>query len=272
VKNLKIAFLGTGSMGSAVLNGLIAAGHPKSHISATTKSESSAQGLREIGVAALSLESAPDANQLLAADAHIIVLGVKPGQIIELLQSLQGEIDPKAIVISMAAGITLEKMQAAISNENLIRTMPNTPALVGLGVTGIAAGAKASPEAVAVAQELFSAVGEAVLVGEDQIPALGAISGSGPAWLYYIIEQWEQVALEQGFTQEQAQTMVRGTLQGSAKLLAQTGLEPAQLRKNVTSPGGTTERMIATYDQAGLKQILESSLQAAVARSRELAG
>jgi pyrroline-5-carboxylate reductase len=271
VEKLRIAFLGTGSMGGAVLKGLIAAGHPKELISATTKSELSAKALRDQGISALATETAADANPLMAGDADLIVLGVKPKQIIDVLGELVGEIGKNAVVISMAAGITLESMSKVIENPNLIRTMPNTPALVGAGVTGLASAKTASKEAVAAATELFEAVGEVVEIPEEQINALSAISGSGPAWVYYIIEQWEKVALEQGFSEADAKRMVRNTLAGSVKLLEASGLEPAELRRNVTSPGGTTERIIATLDTAQLDQVFAASLEAAVKRAQELA-
>jgi pyrroline-5-carboxylate reductase len=109
-------------------------------------------------------------------------------------------------------------------------------------------------------------------VPEEKINALSAISGSGPAWIYYFIEQWEKIALEQGFSEEDAKRLVRGTFDGSIDLLASSDEEPAQLRRNVTSPGGTTERIIATFDDADLKSLFAKGLEAAVARAHELAG
>ena len=272
MQKLRIAFIGTGSMGSAVLDGLLAAGHPKELISATTRTEAKAKALRDRGISALAGETSPDANALMAGDADLIVLGVKPYQIADVLGELKGEIGSHAVVISMAAGIQLKTMAAILEgNPNLIRTMPNTPALVGRGVTGLAAATTASKDAVAAAKELFEAVGVVVEVAEEKINALSAISGSGPAWVYYIIEQWEQVALEQGFSQEDAKALVRHTLAGSVKLLETSDEEPQELRRKVTSPGGTTERIIATLGERELKTIFEDSLKAAVARAEEIA-
>lgn len=269
---LRICFLGTGSMGSAVLNGLVAAGHPKELISATTKSLASAKALREQGLSALAIEEAADANALLAGDADLIVLGVKPYQIADLLDEIRDEIGRNAVVISMAAGISLETMASRLpENPNLIRTMPNTPALVGKGVTGLSAAASCSKEAAEAATALFQSVGEVIQITERMINPLSAISGSGPAWVYYFIEQWEAIAQAEGFSKEQAELMVRGTFDGAIELLAQSALEPAQLRKNVTSPGGTTERIIATFDEAKLQQLFHNALLAAVARAEEIA-
>jgi pyrroline-5-carboxylate reductase len=259
-------------MGSAVLEGLLAAGHPKPLISATTKTEASAKRLRDAGISALATETAADANALMAGDADLIVLGVKPYQIAEVLTELRGEIGRNAVVISMAAGIKLQSMAEVLEeNPNLIRTMPNTPALVGKGVTGLAAAQTASKEAIEAATQLFSAVGSVVEIPESQIDALSAISGSGPAWVYFIIEQWEKVAIANGFSEADAKTMVRQTLAGAVALLEQSGEEPSELRRKVTSPGGTTERIIATLADSDLQGLFERSLQAAVMRAAEIA-
>lgn len=270
--NLRIAFIGTGSMGSAVLEGLLAAGHPKALISATTRTEANAKALRDRGISAMAGETAPDANALMAGDADLIVLGVKPYQIVDVLTEINGEIGKNAVVISMAAGIKLQTMANVLTeNPNIIRTMPNTPALVGKGVTGLAPLASASQDAVDAAKALFEAVGSVLVIPEEQIDALSAISGSGPAWVYYIIEQWEKVAIAQGFSEADAKLLVRQTLAGSVELLESTGEEPTELRKKVTSPGGTTERIIATMEQADLHGIFAQSLKAAVDRAREIA-
>jgi len=272
MQQLKICFLGTGSMGSAVLEGLIKYGHQTKLISATTRSEESAAALRAKGISALSLESSLDANELLSADADVVVLGVKPYQIADVLSEIREELPKEAVVISMAAGIELATMAGKLpEHKNLIRSMPNTPALVGLGVTGLAAADGAAAEAIDIAQWLFEAVGEVVQVEEDQVNALSAISGSGPAWMYLIVEKWEQVAIANGFSPEQAATLVRGTLAGSAGLLASSGEEPAELRRKVTSPGGTTERIIATLEGGELDKLFGEALQAAVARAKEIA-
>jgi len=270
--NLRVCFVGTGSMGSAVLRGLIDSGHPVELISATTKSEQSAASLRAIGVSALSVEQSPDANALLSGDADIVVLGVKPYQIVDVLTEIAEELPKNSVVISMAGGIELKTMAAALpEHKNLIRSMPNTPAMVGQAVTGLAPHSTASADALDAAQWLFSSVGEVVKVEEQQINALSAISGSGPAWIYFIIEQWEKVAISKGFTKGQAETLVRSTLFGSAALLADSGEEPSVLRKNVTSPGGTTERIIATLDEANLERLFSAALDAAVNRANEIA-
>ena len=269
---LRVCFLGTGSMGSAVLHGLIAAGHPKLLISATTNSAASAAKLRELGISAMAVEESEDANALMAADADLIVLGVKPYQISKVLSEIVSEIGKNAVVISMAAGITLDAMARSLpQNPNLIRAMPNTPSLVGKGVTGLSVGPNCSKEAGVAAAELFAAVGAVIEIPEEKINALSAISGSGPAWVYYFIEQWEEIAQAQGFSKAQAELMVRGTFDGALELLAQSEAEPSSLRKKVTSPGGTTEQIIKTFDEAKLQEVFAAGLRAAVLRAEEIA-
>ena len=259
-------------MGSAVLEGLLSAGHSKVLISATTKSEASSKKLRAKGISAMATDTVPEANQLMAGDADLIVLGVKPYLISQVLEEIRGEIGQNSVVISMAAGITLAAMATVLpENPNLIRTMPNTPALVGLGVTAVAAAPSASKAAVETTLELFAKVGEAILVEEKMINPLSAISGSGPAWVFYIIEQWEKVAIAEGFTAQQAKLLVRQTLTGSMELLKSSSEEPAELRRKVTSPGGTTERIIQIFEDANLKDIFAAGLAAAVHRAEEIA-
>jgi pyrroline-5-carboxylate reductase len=138
-------------------------------------------------------------------------------------------------------------------------------------VTGVAASSTASKEAVAAAISLFEKVGSVIEVHEDQINSLSAISGSGPAWVFYFIEQWEKVAQANGFSKDQAEVMVRETFSGSLELLMSSSETPTELRKKVTSPGGTTERIIATFEEAKLQEIFEAGLKAAVARAEEIA-
>jgi pyrroline-5-carboxylate reductase len=259
-------------MGSAVLHGLIASGHPKLLISATTNSTATAAKLRELGISAMAVEESQDANALMSADADLIVLGVKPNNVAKVLTEIADEIGKNAVVISMAAGFSLESMaQTLPDNPNLIRTMPNTPSLVGKGVTGLSVGPNCSREASEAAAELFAAVGSVIEIPEEKINPLSAISGSGPAWVYYFIEQWEEIAIAQGFSKEQAELMVRGTFEGALELLARAEKEPWELRKNVSSPGGTTEQIIKTFENAKLQEVFAAGLEAAVLRAEEIA-
>lgn len=269
----RIAILGTGSMGSAILAGLLAAGFDPARVSVSTKSEASARKLNDqYAVTAHSLEISDDANRLAVAGADVVLVGVKPAYVASTLAEVADALAPGALVISVAAGITNATMEAAVkSGVRVIRSMPNTPAIVGRAVTGLAKGSRASEADLAVATQLFQTVGRVVVVDESQIDALSTISGSGPAYVFYFIEQLTKAAVDHGFSAEQAATLVNDTFLGAAELVAATGKAPADLRRQVTSPNGTTERAIAVFDQANLADVFKQATDAALARARELA-
>ena len=269
----RIAILGSGSMGSAILAGLLASGFEASKVSVSTKSAQSAARLTdEYGVNAYSLESDGEANKLAVAGADVVLVAVKPVYVVETLKGVSSELRDDALIVSVAAGITNAAMQAAVPNSvRVIRSMPNTPAIVGRAVTGLAAGSRATEADLATATALFETVGRVVVVDETQIDQLSTISGSGPAYVFYFIEQLIKAAMHHGFSAEQAAVLVNDTFLGAAELVAATGKSPADLRRQVTSPNGTTERAIATFDAANLEKVFVDATEAALARARELA-
>lgn len=269
----RIAILGTGSMGSAILAGLLAAGFDPARVSVSTKSEASARKLNDqYAVAAHALETSAEANRLAVAGADVVLVGVKPAYVASTLAEVADALAPGALVISVAAGITNSTMEAAVNaGVRVIRSMPNTPAIVGRAVTGLAKGSRASEADLAIATQLFQTVGRVVVVDESQIDALSTISGSGPAYVFYFIEQLTKAAVDHGFTAEQAAILVNDTFLGAAELVAATGKAPVELRRQVTSPNGTTERAIAVFDQANLAEVFKQATDAALARARELA-
>ena len=260
-------------MGSAILAGLLASGFEASKVSVSTKSAQSAARLTdEYGVNAYSLESDREANKLAVAGADVVLVAVKPAYVVETLKEVSGELSSDALIISVAAGITNSSMQAAVPDSvRVIRSMPNTPAIVGRAVTGLAAGSRATAADLETATGLFETVGRAVVVDEAQIDQLSTISGSGPAYVFYFIEQLTKAAMHHGFSAEQATVLVNDTFLGAAELVAATGKSPVDLRRQVTSPNGTTERAIATFDAANLEQVFVDATEAALARARELA-
>ena len=268
-----IAFLGTGSMSGAILNGLLGQRSAFGRLSATCRSAASAAAFDRDGIEAVSLDAEPEANRRLAGAADAVVLGVKPHQIIELAGEIAGSLRPGTVVISVAAGIATETIEAVLPDDvAVVRVMPNTPSHVGQGVAGIAAGASADDEAVRLAKRIFDAVGATLVIDESQIDALSAISGSGPAYVFLLIEEWMRVAEQLGFDQTQTATMVEGTFRGAAELLAASDAGPAELRRRVTSPKGTTEQAISVLQQAGLAETFAKAADAAIARAKELAG
>jgi pyrroline-5-carboxylate reductase len=188
----------------------------------------------------------------------------------ETLRGVAASLPADAVVVSVAAGITTTAMEALVPN-SVIRSMPNTPALVRRAVTGVAAGSRAGEAELALARELFSAVGVVVELPEDRIDALSAISGSGPATVYFLVEKLTEAAEALGFAHDDARLMAEQTLVGSALLLESTGEQPAELRRRVTSPKGTTERLIAVLDEARLDELFGRAADAAIARAKELA-
>lgn len=266
-----VAILGTGHMGGAILGGLQQPGVSVAALRVTTRSEASAVAHRRGVVEARSLEEDALANGWAVTDADIIVLGVKPHHILELITEIAPFAPPDAVVVSVAAGVTLEQMEAVWPG-SVIRTMPNTPSQVGRGVTGMAMGSRVQEDHRRLVQSLFETVGSVVEVPESQINALSAFSGSGPAYVFFLIEAFVGQAVNQGFTREQATLMVEETFHGALALLEQTGSEPQELREAVTSPGGTTAAALAVFVDADLPAVISRAVDAAVARAKELAG
>lgn len=269
-----LAFLGAGSMGGAILQGVVASGVPvDGGIVATNRSAEKAAALAGLaGVTAVSLAEQPTGNTDAAASARIILIGVKPAMVAELLREIAPALRPDAIIVSLAAGVTLDTFAAVLGDGvSVIRSMPNTPATVGKAVTGLAAGAAASAADVAVVRRLFELVGAVVEVPEDQIDALSTISGSGPAYVFLLIEEFTKAAIGKGFDEADARLMAEQTFIGAARLLEASGEDPAELRRRVTSPKGTTERAIAVLQDAHLEAVFAEATDAALARAREIA-
>lgn len=266
-----IAILGAGSMGGAILSGLL---QPTvtvdGGIRVTNRTEAKAAPLRSDAVASFALENAPAANLAAVAGARIVLVGVKPAMVPDLLREIGPGLEPDAIVVSVAAGVTTATMESIVPGV-VLRAMPNTPAVVGRGVTGLSAGSRATAEDLAIARALFETVGEVLEIPEEKIDALSTISGSGPAYVFYLIEELTRTAVSLGFSAKEAATMVNGTFLGAAELLAASGEEPAELRRRVTSPKGTTERAITELQRADLKSLFDRATAAALVRAKELA-
>ena len=269
----QIAILGSGSMGGAILAGLLASGFNATSIRVSTKSQASTLKHRdELGVNAYSLEHHEDANLLAVAEADIVLLAVKPAYILEVLSQVAPALKAGSLVISVAAGITIESMEAVLPNEvAVVRSMPNTPAIVSRAVTGIARGSRVTGDQLNASIALFETVGKVLVIDESQIDALSTISGSGPAYVFLLIEHLTAAAIAQGFTREQAEVMVHETFLGASELLAASGKTPEELRRQVTSPNGTTMRAVAVLEDADLTGLFVQATNAALARAKEIA-
>lgn len=269
-----LAFLGAGSMGGAILHGVAASGLSiDGGIIATNRTKEKAGSLADLdGVTAIALEEQPAGNTDAAAGARIILVGVKPGMVPDLLREIAPALRDDAIVVSLAAGVTLATYSEHLGAEvSVIRSMPNTPSTIGKGVTGLAAGAAASSDDLAVVRRLFELVGAVIEVPEDKIDALSTISGSGPAYVFLLIEELTKAAIGKGFSEEDARLMAEQTFIGATALLEGSGKEPSELRRLVTSPKGTTERAIAVLQDAHLDEVFAEATDAALARAREMA-
>jgi len=269
-----LAFLGAGSMGGAILRGVVASGIPvDGGIVATNRTAEKAATLEGLeNVTAVALDGSPEGNTDAAASARIVLIGVKPAMVPDLLREIAPVLRDDAIVVSLAAGVTLATFAEGLGDGvSAIRSMPNTPATVGKGVTGLAAGAAATAEDLALVRRLFELVGAVVEVPEEQIDALSTISGSGPAYVFLLIEELTRAAIGKGFDEHDARLMAEQTFIGATALLADSGEAPAELRRRVTSPKGTTERAVAVLQDAGLDEVFARATDAALARAKEMA-
>ena len=268
----QIAILGTGSMGKAILSRLLAAGTGPANVRVTTKSKASAEAIAAShGIKATALESDSAANSSAAKDSDLVILAVKPNMILETLKDIASALKPGCLVVSVAAGITTAAMEGQLSgNAAVVRAMPNTPSVVGLGVTGISKGSKVTDQQLDLAVKLFSNVGKVLVVDESKIDALSTISGSGPAYVFYFAEKLITAAKSLGFSEQEASLMVKETFLGSATLLATSSSSPEELRQQVTSPNGTTMQATGRFDAADLERVFIEATEAALARAKEL--
>lgn len=269
-----LAFLGAGSMGGAILRGVVASGiRVDGGITATNRTPEKAAAFADLdGVRSIALSESTDGNADAVAKARIVLVGVKPAMVPDLLREIAPHLADDAIVVSIAAGVTLQTFADNLGADvRVIRSMPNTPSTVGKGVTGLAAGASASADDLALVHRLFETVGAVVEVPESQIDALSTISGSGPAYVYLLIEELTKAAVGMGFSETDARTMVEQTFIGATALLDASGEEPSELRRRVTSPKGTTERAVAVLQDAHLDRTFAEAAAAALARAKELA-
>ncbi|WP_328588389.1 pyrroline-5-carboxylate reductase [Gulosibacter macacae] len=271
----RIAMLGTGNMNGAILAGLTRPGSALADpVRVTTRSQSSADALSQRpGVTAAALESNPDANREAVRGAGLVIVGVKPAMVPDLLDDIAADLEPGALVISIAAGLETKTIAAHLpAGIRVVRAMPNTPATLGLGVTAICAGPGADAEAMALAHEVFASVGQVVELPEADIPTMGALTGSGPAHVYLLIERMIEAGQALGLDAETATESVVQTFRGAVEMVvADPDAGPAELRRRVTSPNGTTERSIAVLEDAQLADLFTRSLRANVRRSEELA-
>jgi pyrroline-5-carboxylate reductase len=261
-----VGFIGTGNMAEALIRGLLHAGvvNTSQIVGSDPRLERCAE-LREKYTITVGT-----GNLDVARRSEILILSVKPQVMAKVLDEIAPHLHPNALVISIAAGIPLAAIEAKLPKARVVRTMPNTPALVGAGATAIAAGGHATSEDLQAAKRIFDSVGLTVILEEAQMDAVTGLSGSGPAYIFLIIEALSDAGVKVGLSRYNAQALAAQTLLGSAKLLIETNEHPGRLKDMVTSPGGTAIAGLHTLEQGGLRTTLINAVEAATKRSREL--
>ncbi|WP_375388832.1 pyrroline-5-carboxylate reductase [uncultured Amnibacterium sp.] len=266
-----VTVLGGGSLGSAILTGLAAAG--VDGLRTTTRTAASAARYEGTGIAATALEEDPRANRVAVEGAGIVITGVKPYQTADLLREIGPALAPDAVVVSLAVGTPLAPLEAALpTGAQVVRAMPNTPVRVRRGVTGLARGAAVTGPGFAAVEALFGLLGEVVVLDDDRIDRISTISGSGPAYVYLLLERFADAAVGLGFERGDAERTVAATFSGALALLEASGESPAELRRGVTSPNGTTAAAVAVLEQRDLGGLIADALAGALRRADELAG
>ena len=267
MSNMRIAFIGAGNMASSLIGGLLAKGLDAARIRASDPgAETRARVSAEHGIELFS------DNAQAVQDADVIVIAVKPQVMKAVCQDLRAHLKPHQLLISIAAGITCTSLQNWLGNPPLVRCMPNTPALLGKGVSGLFATAAVTGEQRQQAEELLSAVGIAVWVDtEAQIDAVTAVSGSGPAYFFLLIEAMTDAGVKLGLPREVAKQLAEQTALGAAHMAVGSDVDAAELRRRVTSPAGTTEAAIKSFQADGFAATVEKALSAAAHRSAEMA-
>ncbi len=265
LKKQKVGVIGTGKMGQALIGGLLAEGFPRKSVLA---SECDAK-TRSRAAASLKIRVGCD-NRLLARKSSVILLAVKPQQFPEAISDIAGQITSRHLVISIAAGIQLGWLQKKLPKAAVIRVMPNLPATVGCGFSAIAAGKRATRHHRQIACELFGAVGEIIELPEHLFDAITAVSGSGPAYVFWLVQAWEKAAVSLGLSPSIARKAVYATLKGSNSLLSRSAADASELIKRVASKGGTTEAALKVLEKNRAQAYFIEALKAAAAKSKQL--
>jgi len=261
----RIAIIGGGRIGEALLSGLLSSGW--TDIVVTSRTESRVAGLRERHEV-----EATTSNADAIAGAAVVVIAVKPQDIDALLAEIGGALAPTQVVVTVAAAIPTSYIEERIADGvPVVRAMPNAPSTVHEGMAGIAAGSHAGDEHLAVADDVLSHLGRVVRVSEEHMDAITAVSGSGPAYFALLAEAMIEAGILLGLPREVSTTLVVQTMFGTAKQLRDEGMHPVELRESVTSPGGTTIAAIRELEQAGVRAAFLNAIQAAMTRARELA-
>src|SRR5215472_4610701 len=265
----RIAVLGAGKMGGILLQAFLRSGlFTADQIAATVAHDLRAEALsKQLGFA-VSTD-----NRRAVEGADIVLLAVKPTQVVQLVREVSPSLKPGALLLSIAASVKTSAIEEAIGGSPaVIRAMPNTPAMLGAGITALCRGRFVEDEQLALAEKIFSTVGRTVVVDERHMDAVTGLSGSGPAFLYIILESLAEAGVNVGLPREIATQLAAQTAYGAAKMVLETGSHPALLKDEVTTPAGCTVDGILELEEGGLRVTLIKAVKRATERARELAG
>jgi pyrroline-5-carboxylate reductase len=268
MKNLTLGFIGAGNMARSLIGGLIADGYAAQRIWVSDVNGAALQQMAEHhGVHTVAT------NAEVAEHAQVLVLAVKPQMLKEVVHELAPIIQARhPLLVSIAAGITVDSIDRwAGGNAAIVRCMPNTPAMVKAGATGLFANSRVTPAQRSQAEAILRAVGLTLWVdAEAQLDAVTALSGSGPAYYFLFMEAMAEAGIALGLAPETARLLSQQTALGAGRMAIESAVAPAELRRQVTSPGGTTERAIAAFEDGGLRALVGAAMQAAAHRAAEL--
>lgn len=264
---MKIGFVGCGNMATAIIGGILEKGIlKKEDIKASTKTENSAKKVQET----LGIECTTD-NKKAVQDADVIFLAVKPQFCEEVIQEIKSEIKSEQVIISIAAGKKLEWLEAQFgAGHKIIRTMPNTPALVGEGITGVCPNKEVTERELEDALVLLRSFGRADTVTEKILDVVGAVSGSSPAFVFMFIEAMADGAVAEGMPRKQAYEFAAQAVYGSAKMVLEIGMHPGELKDMVCSPAGTTIEGVGVLEERGMRSAVSESIRACVKKTKQL--
>jgi pyrroline-5-carboxylate reductase len=265
----ELGILGAGNMAEAIVRGVLNAKRltPQQIVAADVSPERRKFFQDELGVTAV------DDNAQVAGRSRMVLLSVKPQMMQAALDGIGKVMSADSLIISIAAGISSKFIESALGGRaawHVVRSMPNTPMLVGQGMVGIAAGRHATADDLAAARRLFESAADVIEVNESQIDAVTAISGSGPAYFFFLVEQMIAAGIQLGLSAEQSRKLAAKTALGAATMLTTSPDSPTELRRKVTSPGGTTAAAIISMESHGLPQIVIEAIKAAEKRGKEL--
>jgi len=262
-----IAFIGVGNMAGAIIRGLIQNGYPADLITGTARNDEKRDAFaQELGI------NMTHDNGVAVADADVIVLCVKPAQMADVVAGFKSVITSDQLYISVAAGLGLDSLADWLGDVAIVRSMPNTPAQLGAGMTGLIANERVSDAHKDWVSELFASVGDSLWVeDENHMHTVTALSGSAPAYFFRFLEAMIKSGQAQGLDEDSCRKLASYTMLGAARMVTETPEDISQLRKNITSPNGTTEQALNSFEANEIDQIVDQAMQACITRSNEMA-